>query len=280
MVELSYSNFLIAGIGVTIQYSNPQIKNYLRKYLGLVEVALLTTSYTVKIRVLPYLNVATKTNVFLNSAGDVRFFSKVLNMFFSTKKKLFIFSTSVDKINHSRFYFSFGKILYLFLLNTNKGMALHASSISNGKTSVLFCGRSGEGKTTIAKNSGYPILNDEFSIIRIKNKKVFCYGNPLGSKLNPHFLDTCSVVNKVYFIKKSCRNKKHSIGKSQTLQLLLTSDFFLKYFLGYPSLESFIARQMESIKELISTTKFQLLEFKLNYSYCFNSSKPLKTPQQ
>jgi hypothetical protein len=59
------------------------------------------------------------------------------------------------------------------------GLLLHAAGVVRGRRAFLFFGRSGSGKTTVARNSPDDlVLNDDLVLLRPENGHWMAYGTP------------------------------------------------------------------------------------------------------
>ncbi len=78
---------------------------------------------------------------------------------------------------------TFLRALYSFRLLEVQGLLVHASSIEFAGSAHLFVGRSGAGKSTIARLSGARILTDEISLLRSEDSQFCLYGTPFWGEL-------------------------------------------------------------------------------------------------
>jgi hypothetical protein len=123
------------------------------------------------------------------------------------------------------------------------GLPFHSSAMAFGNRGIAFSGRSGAGKTTIAKLLVMPgqLLNDDFNVILPGRKGAYkIYSTPFA---HPETLKSCvnrgAELRRIFFIEKSQTNKienlsfrnKYILTLGQTLILPL-SDFVGKKILN------------------------------------------------
>ena len=157
-------------------------------------------------------------------------------------KKYFINCFEEKSKNHTvtfyhisivQFEFLLRKILHT-LLNVHDGMLLHASaSIIDGKA-YLFLGKSGAGKSTIAKLfiEQYPRVADDTVILKKEDGGFFVYRTPLKEK-RPFAEKTYNrlPLGKVFFLRKASLHKVTKLQeKEYILQNFLEHGFFLEEF--------------------------------------------------
>jgi hypothetical protein len=63
-------------------------------------------------------------------------------------------------------------------------LLIHSSAILKDKTVYLFSGASEQGKSTIAKLTELPLLNEEMNALQLRNGKLFVYATPFGGELD------------------------------------------------------------------------------------------------
>ena len=96
---------------------------------------------------------------------------------------------------------TFLRIVYSFALIEAHGLVIHAASLVRNGRAFLFCGRSGSGKTTIARLSQHAtLLSDELSIVRITDHRVRCYGTPFWGDLARAGEDRAAPLVGIYFL--------------------------------------------------------------------------------
>lgn len=119
------------------------------------------------------------------------------------------------------------RIFYsVFLLKFN-GFLLHSSGIiSNGK-SFIFCGKSGAGKTTIAKKaSNFDLLSDEIVAIRKIDNFWHAFGTPFRGEINKSGRNLSSRIKSVFFLNKSNYLSCEKLSKKEVLENLMQNVLF------------------------------------------------------
>jgi hypothetical protein len=71
------------------------------------------------------------------------------------------------------------RVVYAMLATYNGGLMLHAAGIVHQQSAYLFCGKSGSGKTTIARHSPpTAILNDDLVLLLPNGQDWYAYATP------------------------------------------------------------------------------------------------------
>lgn len=131
------------------------------------------------------------------------------------------------------------------LLHQRRQAVLHASAVMVGGKAILFCGRSGAGKSTMAAalgNAGYPLLNDDISVIGRDDKDapvthsdgrqlklwqeaadalglIDRLGNPVRDGLSKHYVTPRSSIGEtlpigaVYVLREARAPRKSGIAR-------------------------------------------------------------------
>jgi len=137
--------------------------------------------------------------------------------FFYTKDKRAFIEFYKNENGTIHAYYDFFPLYYIlrdkisFLLKSKGGMVLHASAVETKEHSaVIFCGPSGEGKSTIIQllNLSHFAIADEAIVIRNKKNSLAAYQTPFSfkeaiiNKVNKSKRVTFP-VKYIYFLKKS-----------------------------------------------------------------------------
>ncbi len=126
---------------------------------------------------------------------------------------------------------SFLRVLCSWLLINKTGFLLHcAGAIMNNK-GCLFVGKSGAGKSTIAKCfaghrsqvTGHEILTDELVPLRIEKGKVKIYGSPFWGEMKNKGENKPGGIEleKIFFLKKAKVNRVNEVSKSEFYKRML-----------------------------------------------------------
>lgn len=124
-----------------------------------------------------------------------------------------------------------GALLILNKLSQGKGVFLHASGIKDNEgRGYIFCGRSGIGKTTIAKlyleNKRGVVLNDDRIIVRRLNNKFYAYGGPWHTQDFRLISNEKVEINKILFLKQSRKNFVKKISPKEAFEKIIPQAYF------------------------------------------------------
>lgn len=117
------------------------------------------------------------------------------------------------------------RVLLSALLPRQGGLLLHASAVVAAKgRGYVFAGRSGSGKTTIARLlDRASVLNDELCIVRrVKKQGVIVNGTPFWGEMRtgPAYPEPFRLAA-LYFLKKAPFTARERLGGSETIRRLL-----------------------------------------------------------
>ena len=116
----------------------------------------------------------------------------------------------------------FLRIVYSFILPGMGGLALHAASVVKGGRAYVFPGKSGAGKTTIAKlSSGTDLLTDEVSIVRGIGEQAVAYGTPFCGELRKPGQNIKAPIAGLYFPVKDSNIYVQELPAKVALEMLL-----------------------------------------------------------
>lgn len=119
------------------------------------------------------------------------------------------------------------QILMITLLSHGKGVMMHACGIQDKDYGYLFIGKSGSGKSTIAKlwsENGATVLNDDRIIIREKGGEFWIFGTPWHGDFN-EVSSKALPIRKIFFLKHGKENTTVPKKNAEAVSMLLTRSF-------------------------------------------------------
>ncbi|MFC1623914.1 hypothetical protein ACFL28_01155 [Candidatus Omnitrophota bacterium] len=142
------------------------------------------------------------------------------------KNKGFIWSVS-DVI------YDFLQVLLInYFAQRNEGIFTHAIGIRDlGRQGLLFAGKSGCGKTTMAKlwykHSKTMVLNDDRVIVRKYKKRFFIHGSPWHGEFNDYLASRIesAPLEKLFFIHHALKNIARPVSEKRAFNLLYPALF-------------------------------------------------------
>ena len=108
-----------------------------------------------------------------------------------------------------------------------RGGVVHSSCVVADGRALLFVGRSGAGKTTMARiwrQAGATIVNDERNIIRLENGAVLAGSSPWHGEEN-HVSTVCAPLAAVFYIHQTPGNRLNEVTSEASLPRLFTTTF-------------------------------------------------------
>ncbi|MBN1127981.1 MAG: hypothetical protein JXA71_03285 [Chitinispirillaceae bacterium] len=117
------------------------------------------------------------------------------------------------------------RVLLCTLLQFRNGVLLHASAvIARGKRGFVFAGRSGSGKTTIARMlGGGRVINDEICAVTVSGaRRVSVSGTPFWGEMRTGPARPQRFrLSAIYFLKKSAQTVRQRLDEQETVRRLL-----------------------------------------------------------
>jgi hypothetical protein len=150
------------------------------------------------------------------------------------------------------------RILHSLALVPESGFLLHASSgIRNGRA-YIFAGRSGAGKTTMARLAppGVTLLTDEISYIRRAQATYFACGTPFWGELAKAGENHSGLIQALCFLEHAPENRLTPLSGAESLRSLLQNILF---FAQDPAL---VARVFENACDFVSNIPIYRLSFR------------------
>jgi hypothetical protein len=155
-----------------------------------------------------------------------RTFDRVTAYLLPKKNKGFVWNTS-DII------YDFLQVLLInYFAQRNEGIFTHSIGVKDlDRKGFLFTGKSGCGKTTMAKlwhtHSKAMVLNDDRIIVRKNNGRFFIYGSPWHGEFSDYLESRIesALLEEIFFIHHSPKNTLREISKKEAFGLLYPALF-------------------------------------------------------
>lgn len=156
------------------------------------------------------------------------------------------------------------KFLLSIIILEKGGLLLHSSSVYRNDCALLFTGKSGAGKSTIAQllTPEWGVLNDEFNIVVPENGMVSVYPTPFGITINTQ--KTASQLRYIFLLKKSITNRVESLSDSSVMLCILRNvcTFPINDCFGHKLFENAdLVRRKVSVKKLVFSKSKTVLDF-------------------
>ena len=119
------------------------------------------------------------------------------------------------------------RILLSVLLVCRRGLLLHAATIVRNQRSYVFTGRSGIGKSTVARLSPPgTTLTDEVSLLRLEENCCHAYGTPFWGEFRAVGRNQKAPVAGIYVLVQGLENRLEKLLPNQKLAALLSNALF------------------------------------------------------
>ncbi|MBD3202657.1 hypothetical protein GF327_00020 [Candidatus Woesearchaeota archaeon] len=161
------------------------------------------------------------------------------------------------------------KFCYSIVLLQKDYLSLHACLVEKKNKGIVFCGKSGSGKSTIAKLSSGSLCDEYILIKKIKND-IILYSTPLSQsmKCRKKILN----LEKLFFIKKSDKNSITKMSnKNAWIEIMKNENLFrMGFYSDNPGLKIKI---ISLLLKIFRDFKFYQLEFKKDKTFWENIYK-------
>ena len=118
------------------------------------------------------------------------------------------------------------RLAYALAAIEKEVILLHSSAVIKDGKAILFSAPAGTGKSTSARLSGLPLLNDDAVILCEKNGRLQAFGSPLGGESRTYRAGSFE-VDKIFFINQSKETKLRDLSKSACLTHLMANQYLL-----------------------------------------------------
>jgi hypothetical protein len=120
------------------------------------------------------------------------------------------------------------RMLLSFLLAEREGFLLHAAAVVRASRVLVFMGRSGAGKSTVARlaSGTAAVLTDEISLLRRERGEWRAYGTPFWGEFHAGGQNASFPLTGVYLLQKARENRVEPLERSQALRAVLENVLF------------------------------------------------------
>lgn len=149
------------------------------------------------------------------------------------------------------------RILHTLLLSSQGGFLVHAASAVRNGRAFLFAGRSGAGKTTLARlaPADVVLLSDEISYVRRVEESYRAFGTPFAGELAQAGENLSAPLAGFYLLEKGPGVHIELLGESEAVQAVLQNVLF---FAEDPGL---VQRVFDSACEFVRRVPVRRLTF-------------------
>lgn len=167
----------------------------------------------------------------------------------------------------------FDKIFLFHLIIAFQGLLFHSSFAKLNEFGLMFSGKSGQGKTTIArlfeKYGSAEILSDECVAVRKLTNGFFAFGTPWSGEGNMAVNDS-SKISALFFIHHGSQNKIKKISSLKIIQRVfpvtsipyydkklfnMASDFLDEFIKKVPVYDFYFTKDAQAVSFLIDFIK-------------------------
>ncbi|NHN29405.1 hypothetical protein [Paenibacillus agricola] len=114
-----------------------------------------------------------------------------------------------------------------FVIYHEWGLLLHASSLEEGNQAYAFAGRSGTGKSTVAKLSQPRlVLSDEVTIIRVRKQEITVFNSPFRSEIKSTEERAKRRLGGIFILQPSHQVQRLSLRKPDGILQVLNHLFY------------------------------------------------------
>jgi hypothetical protein len=120
------------------------------------------------------------------------------------------------------------RIVQSVRLASARGLLLHASSVIVNGRAFVFAGRSGAGKTTMARlaPSGAVLLTDEISCVRKTDDGWQAYGTPFAGELGRSGAQQSAVLGGIFGLQHGSAHSTRALTPADALRMLMPNVLF------------------------------------------------------
>lgn len=142
------------------------------------------------------------------------------------------------------------RILHTLLLATEGGFLVHAASAVRTGRAFLFAGRSGAGKTTIARLAppDVALLSDEISYVRRVEHEYRAFGTPFAGELGRAGENLSAPLAALYHLNKGPATKIERLAEADAVNALMQNILFFAE--DAPLIERVFASACEFIRHV------------------------------
>ena len=154
------------------------------------------------------------------------------------------------------------RLLYSFLGFLVGGLLVHASGIIVNHLGFIFVGKSGAGKSTIARNAnGNTILGDDLLLVYPGNNGWDVFSTPFTNPDVRNIHNCMSILRKIYFLEKDIINFTEHIPISDAVAELVSNVPIV------PSLPTYSLDVLERCHQVLTQVAYSRLHFRPDMSY-------------